>query len=101
MLRLRTETRKNYSFIFSLLVVWLLSVPSAFAATTDVDFAKRCADPGVVKCVNFDSPADIAGRWTNNSGLTIGASTAVIDPSVKASGGGSLLFTIPSQSWGD
>jgi hypothetical protein len=102
MLRSRLSIRKN--FLRVLFFGVLSSIPTSaqvFAASADADFAKRCTDPGVIKCVNFDSPADIAGRWTNNSGITSGASTPTLDTSVKASGGSALKFTIPSNSWGD
>jgi len=48
--------------------------------------------------VDFDSPSTIAGGWGDNSGITSGASTPTIDSNIKASGAGSLKFTIPSFS---
>ncbi len=66
------------------------------------DFATRCAQPGVIKCIGFDDAASIAGRWGDASGITAGDSTApTIDFDVKASGAGSLKFTIPSNSGSD
>ncbi|MFN3564554.1 MAG: hypothetical protein ACK4V1_01020 [Burkholderiaceae bacterium] len=66
------------------------------------DFATRCAQPGVVKCVGFDDVATIAGKWGDPSGITVGDSSApTIDATVKASGAGSLKFTIPSNSGSD
>jgi len=66
------------------------------------DFTTRCAQPGVLRCVGFDSAADIAGTFGNNSGiLDSGASTPVLDASIKASGASSLRFTIPSNSSAD
>lgn len=64
----------------------------------DSDFQDRCSSPGVVKCVGFDSPADIAGKYGDPSGILPGDSTPVIDTTVKASGNGSLKFTIPANS---
>lgn len=55
----------------------------------------------MVKCVSFDDASAIAGRWGANSGITIGASTPVIDTAVKSSGAASLKFTIPSNSGSD
>ncbi len=56
------------------------------------DFARRCAAPGVVRCFSFDSQAETAPY------LDAGASTPVVDTSIKASGAGSLKMTIPSNS---
>lgn len=67
------------------------------------DFSTRCSQVGVIKCVGFDSPSDIAGGFGSNSGIF--ASSAglkpVLDTTVKASGTSSLMFTIPSQSSAD
>jgi hypothetical protein len=51
--------------------------------------------------VGFDSAAEIAGQWGDNTGITSGASTPVLDTSVKASGASSLKMTIPSNSPAD
>ena len=64
-------------------------------------FATRCSQPGVLKCVGFDSPADIAGAFGDNSGILSGASTPVLDTTVRASGASSIKFTIPSNSPAD
>src|SRR5215467_3653513 len=70
-------------------------------------FAERCAQPGVVKCVGFDSAADLGDptgdNYGKNSGIMMNAGQEnpvlpVIDSSQKASGNGSLKFTIPSLS---
>ena len=65
------------------------------------DYATRCNAAGVVRCVGFDDPHDIAGQWGENSGIKSGAATPVLDTAVKASGNSSLKFTIPSQSGAD
>lgn len=70
----------------------------AAAAAAGPDFQARCTQPGVVKCVGFDEPGAIAGRSGDASGILTGAATPSIDTTVKASGSGSLKFTIPSQS---
>lgn len=59
------------------------------------DFASRCAQSGVIKCVGFDDAASIAGKWGDPSGTTAGDSAApTIDTAFRASGAGSLKFTI-------
>ncbi|MGH7301840.1 MAG: hypothetical protein ACRELZ_01020 [Candidatus Rokuibacteriota bacterium] len=65
-----------------------------------VDFPTRCAAPGVVRCIGFDQPSDIAStNWGSNTGIsTAGASTPTLDTAVKASGNSSIKFTIPSNS---
>ncbi len=63
------------------------------------DFQTRCAAPGVIKCVDFDDAADIAGRWGNVSGILPGDNgSPAIDTAVRASGSGSLKFTIPGNA---
>lgn len=70
--------------------------------TGSADFQTRCSQPGVLKCVSFDSQADITGTYGDVSGLLPGSnSTAVLDSSIKASGTSSLKFTIPSNSGSD
>jgi len=68
------------------------------SAASDADFASRCQTLGVARCVGFDAASDIAGGWGDVSGITTGAADPTLDPSVKASGESSLLFTIPSNS---
>ncbi len=80
--------------------------------TPVMDFATRCAQPGVVKCVGFDEPADFNkgagdgnGAWGQNSGLLpVGGTSTYLgaqDTAFKASGNSSLKFTIPSNSAAD
>jgi hypothetical protein len=81
----------------------VLLVLTAFAFELSVsaadDFQTLCSAPGVVRCVGFDSPADIAGTQTSKSGILPGTlTTPQIDNSVFASGTGSLKFTIPALS---
>ena len=78
-----------------------------------MDFATRCAQAGVVKCVGFDDVADFAvaksgvpGVPGTNSGIfapygTTDFTRATRDTSVKASGNSSLKFTIPANSGSD
>jgi hypothetical protein len=66
------------------------------------DFATRCAGPGVIRCVGFDAASEIAGEWgIDPTGSMSGDATPEIDPSVMASGTGSLKFTIPASSGAD
>ena len=77
---------------------------SASAASQDPateDFERRCAQPGVVRCIGFDRPETIKGREGNPTGITKGASEPVLDSAIKASGASSLKFTIPSNSAAD
>lgn len=76
-------------------------------------FAERCAQSGVIKCVGFDSTDDFSrgsgganGAYGFNYGIMPPSGTsdytrATMDTAIKASGGGSLKFTIPSNSGSD
>jgi hypothetical protein len=61
-------------------------------------FAQRCAASGVIRCVAFDSAAELAGEYGDNTGVVPGQLAPTIDTSTKASGTGSLAFLIPSNS---
>src|SRR5258708_15748983 len=66
------------------------------------DFPTRCAQPGVIKCVGFDSPSDIAGGYGDHSGIiNSGTAAPVLDTTIFASGTSSLKMTIPSLSPAD
>ena len=77
------------------------------------DFARRCAQPGVVRCIGFDDAADfntgkggINGAYGLDSGILppSGSSDytrASRDNSMSASGPSSLRFTIPALSSAD
>jgi hypothetical protein len=83
------------------------------AATSTMDFTSRCAQAGVVKCVNFDSDADFnqgvggtQGAWGARSGEiprygTSDYSRIARDTSQSADGASSLRFTIASQTGSD
>ena len=78
------------------------------SASETNDFTARCSSPGVLKCVGFDSSAEIPlAAYGANSGITKGTSTSgnvtapELDPTTSASGGASLKFTIPSNSGSD
>ena len=63
-----------------------------------MDFAERCATPGVIKCMGFDTDNDITpyvyGSWD-------GVIRGTLDTTIKASGTGSLRFEIPPYSAGN
>ena len=62
------------------------------------DFQTRCAQTGVIVCQGFDDSTIFAPATYPASGIYVGASAAyaTYDPTVSASGSGSLKFTIPS-----
>ncbi len=59
------------------------------------DFETRCQAAGVVRCFGFDSAAEVLPHLDPAWDGTI---RGEIDTSVKASGNGSLRFTIPTHS---
>jgi len=67
----------------------------AVRVDADADFKARCSAPGVVRCFGFDSPAEIKPHldpaWD-------GVYRGEADATMKASGGASLRFTIPTHS---
>lgn len=71
-------------------------VPDSDAA--GATFQERCASTSVVRCVGFDSVSDISGTYGDNTGIMVGDVAPRIDSSIKSSGTGSLMFTIPSNS---
>jgi hypothetical protein len=63
----------------------------------DADFQARCSAPGVIKCVGFDSPAEIS------PGVNLFRSwdkqyRGMADTSIKSSGASSLRFEVPPFS---
>jgi hypothetical protein len=87
------------------------STPPPAPPTGSTDFQTRCSAAGIVRCFGFDSNADLGTTGSsafganfgnfNNSGTCNSSPTVlcpVIDSTISASGGGSLKFTIPSQS---
>lgn len=78
--------------------------PPPDSPSGSLDFTSRCTAPGVVKCVGFDDPREIAGRYSQPSGLLPAYGTTrypELDTSIKASGNSSLRMTIPPQSGAD
>lgn len=87
-----------------MLLVLVSFMGTASAQTADEDFAQRCSQPGVVRCVGFDTLESVTGR-TDYAGdpapfglLDDGPVAPAVDAGQRASGGGSLMFTIPSMS---
>ena len=68
--------------------------PPPDAAIVGGDFATRCAAPGVVRCLGFDAPAEIAGHVLAAADNEV---RATIDPDVAASGAGALRFELPAH----
>jgi hypothetical protein len=68
-------------------------------STTDsnanADYAARCAGPGVIRCIGFDSEADITGKIQSDATGTI---LPTLDTTTYASGTSSLMFTVPALS---
>jgi hypothetical protein len=84
-----------------------------YAAAQTMDFTTRCAQPGVVKCVSFDTDADFSqgvggtqGAWGSPEGVIPPSGTsdytrAIRDTTVAADGTSSLRFTIGSNTPAD
>jgi hypothetical protein len=73
------------------------------AADPASDFQARCAAPGVIRCESLDELPPLLPTTSSidpkPKGLLAGTSTtATIDSGVRASGGGSLKFTVPGNS---
>jgi hypothetical protein len=71
------------------------TTPSS-SSTSASDFSTRCSQPGVIKCVGFDSASDLAGTYGSPFGVLAETTTPSIDTTLKASGNGSLKFSIPA-----
>jgi hypothetical protein len=71
------------------------SVHTLTVAKEERSFQVRCAAPGVIKCVGFDSQRDISPYL---SAAWDGVIRGTLDTAVFADGGGSLKFTIPPHS---
>ncbi len=93
------NTMRPVKFVLPLLLV-SVCVPmrkERAHATQDsrADFATRCKAPGVVRCIGFDSASEVKPHldtaWDD-------VYRAEVVRDVKASGAGSLRFTIPPHS---
>ena len=90
---------RTLSLLFLCLALFVL-LPNVKAQSrnpqnADVDFNERCHTPGVVRCVGFDSlelvKPHLDPAWDRVYRVDV-------DTTTKASGGGSLRFTIPTHS---
>ena len=106
-----TYKRFAYSQTSQVFIVINDMTLNAFAArlyAEQENFVVRCAQPGVVKCQNFDSAGDysLGVKLFAGDGGYVGGSR---DTTIKASGTASLKFTLPagratsdiSGSWRD
>ena len=95
---------KSRFFVLVLLLMFT-SVAAAQSGAGGSDFTTRCVQPGVIRCVGFDSSADINGGDGSNSGILASSGNAnvfpTLDMTIKASGNSSLRFTIPAHSGAD
>jgi len=72
----------------------LLFPVSEFDSGEAHGFSERCADPNVVRCVGFDSAAEMKALYANEP-------CADIDSAVFTSGGGSLRVTVSTTGAAD
>ena len=85
---------------YGLINDWNIDAHTLVLTNANTDFALRCASTGVLECVTFDTTASITG----NSGPSVpkidtsGDTVPTIDNTTYASGGGSLLFTVPASA---
>lgn len=80
---------------------WNIDVHTLVLTNANTDFAARCASPGVVRCVGFDTVADISGNAAPGkprimSGLTTPAIDATTFASCTGSNCGSLHLVVPA-----
>jgi hypothetical protein len=68
---------------------------NASVSSADADFVSRCKSPGVIRCWDFDDPAQTDAHVMAGGGYP---KLGQVVKDIKASGSGSLRFTIPSQS---
>jgi hypothetical protein len=71
------------------------ATPPLTAENGGRSFQNRCAAPGVLKCVGFDSPREV---FAHLSPAWDGIIRGSLDTEIFADGGGSLKFTIPPLS---
>ena len=87
-----TRVYRNRVLFVVAVAVAVLGVRAAAAATVDEDFAARCAAPGVVLCKGLDTESDLQTGEIGNA--SDGTRQSSVDTSQKASGGGSMKFTL-------
>jgi hypothetical protein len=77
------------------------------SSASGMNFAERCAQPGVIRCTGFETDGDLGGTYGDNFGMFnnygpcgVGTSCPSIDHLFVASGSGSLKFTVPAGQVG-
>jgi hypothetical protein len=93
------SVRRAYIFFGFTLFLFLLGAANLSAQggrpDPDADFKARCSSAGVIRCIGFDSENEVKPHldpaWD-------GVIRGEVDPTTKASGSGSLRFTIPTKS---
>ena len=89
-----TDTSGNTTTSAAVTVTVSNSTSNALA-----DFQSRCAGSGVIRCVGFDTSADIQGNAAPGMPKIMpGLTTPSIDTTQSASGGGSLHFAVPASA---
>jgi hypothetical protein len=78
--------------LLALTLVWW-----APAHADDADFARRCASPGVIKCIGFNNDTEVVRG--QNLFPVFGTQTyrGSVDNVIRASGAGSLRFDVPQN----
>ena len=73
--------------------------PGGSPAQAGDAFQMLCSQPGVIKCVDFETPIPLSFGGFDNSGILSGdMTTPSLDSTVAASGNSSLKFTIPPNA---
>lgn len=78
-------------------LAFVLLAASSLAYADDADFQARCSAPGVLVCVGFDTPAEMASG-KNLFPAWDGKIRGTADTTIKASGASSLRFEVPAYS---
>ena len=73
--------------------------PGGSPAQAGDAFQTLCSQPGVIKCVDFETPIPLSFGGFDNTGILSGdITTPSLDSTVAASGNSSLKFTIPPNA---
>jgi hypothetical protein len=89
----------NRFIALSIFFLLMLNVPArSEGLDAEQDFKSRCEGPGVVRCWNFNDTKDFTGHtFAGNDGTT----RIEIAADQKASGAGSMKFTVPNGTGAD
>jgi hypothetical protein len=85
----------KFRFVIPSALALLAAAPLHAQTASDQDFAARCNAAGVLTCVGFDNTTSDIVRGQNLHPDGAGTYRAGLDTATKASGGGSLRFTLP------